>query len=108
VLVFPCTSYSSSVCLAMHCDGNTQVMCRHPLLCSSVLPFPASARGGTAVCTETLCIQFKAACVSFCFFLKKKAVCAVGDHCNGLVDVCVCVCVVANHCNGLVDAEAAQ
>jgi hypothetical protein len=46
--------------------------------------------------------------VSFCFFLKKKAVCAVGDHCNALVDVCVCVCVVANHCNGLVDAEAAQ
>jgi hypothetical protein len=23
VLVFPCTSHSSSVCLAMHCDGNT-------------------------------------------------------------------------------------
>ncbi len=22
-LVFPCTSYSSSVCLTMHCDGNT-------------------------------------------------------------------------------------
>jgi hypothetical protein len=24
VLVFPCTSHSSSVCLAMHCDGNKQ------------------------------------------------------------------------------------